>query len=48
MESLQSIYSEVEFRTSTETKNIRGNCTNPKETADYLRQLANEIEKLHK
>ncbi len=48
MESLQSICIEIKLRTSTETKNIRGNFTNPKEAVEYLRKLAAEIEKLHK
>ena len=44
MESLQSIRIEIEIRTTTETKNVRGNFTDPQVAADYLRKLANEIE----
>jgi len=47
MASLQYIYIEIELRTSTGTKTIWGNCTNPKEAADYLRKLADAMEKLH-
>jgi hypothetical protein len=47
MEALQSICIEIELRTSAETTNIRGNFTNSKEAADYLRKLADEIDKLH-
>jgi hypothetical protein len=47
MEALQSICVEIELRTSAETTNIRGNFTDSKEAADYLRKLADEIDKLH-
>jgi hypothetical protein len=47
MESLQCICIEIELRTSTDATHIRGNFTNPREAADYLRKLADEMEKLH-
>ena len=47
MASLQDICIEITIRTSADTTTIRGNFTNPTEAADYLRKLAEEIDKLH-
>ena len=47
MASLQCICIEIELRTSADTQTIWGNFTNPKEAADYLRKLADAMEKLH-
>jgi len=47
MASLQDICIAIAIRTSADTTTVRGNFTNPTEAADYLRKLAEEIERLH-
>jgi len=47
MASLQDICIEIAIRTSAGITTIRGNFTDPKEAADYLRKLAEEMAKLH-
>jgi hypothetical protein len=44
MESLQCLCIEVEFRTSTATSTIHGECTDLSEAVAYLRKRADEIE----
>ena len=46
MTSLQDICIAITIRTSADTTTIRGNFTNPKEAADYLRKLAEEMIRL--
>jgi len=46
MASLQDICIAITIRTSAETTTIRGNFTRPTEAVDYLRKLAEEIDKL--
>ena len=47
MASLQDICIAITIRTSAEATTIRGNFTHPTEAADYLRKLAEEMDKLH-